>query len=84
MWLKELKIALIEKDLDKFSELVSEIPELETQREIEEALALLQQATQVAQDRRDAAADTMAQIRKNLTFLRSTQGNRPHKFDIKS
>jgi hypothetical protein len=84
MWLKEFKIAIIEKDIQKLEKLMDEVPTLESQEELQEAIALLKEATDLVQGLKDSTAESMAQIKKNINFLKSTQEGRVHKLDIKS
>lgn len=84
MWLKQFKIAIIEKDVQKLEKLMDEVPTLESQEELQEAMALLKEATDLVQGLKDSTAESMAQIKKNINFLKSTQEGRVHKLDIKS
>jgi hypothetical protein len=84
MWLKQFKIAIIEKDVQKLEKLMDEVPTLESQEELQEAIALLKEATDLVQGLKDSTAESMAQIKKNINFLKSTQEGRVHKLDIKS
>jgi hypothetical protein len=84
MWLKEFKIAIIEKDTQKLEKLMDDLPSLNSQEELQEAIALLKEATDLVQGLKDSTAESMAQIKKNINFLKSTQEGRVHKLDIKS
>ncbi|WP_428738503.1 hypothetical protein [Sulfurimonas sp.] len=84
MWLKQFKIAIIEKNVEKLEKLMGEVPSLQSKEELEEAIALLKEATDLVQGLKDSTAESMAQIKKNINFLKSTQEGRAHKLDIKS
>ena len=84
MWLKELKIALVQKDITKLEELVDNLPHLEKASEIDEALHLLVASTAFIVELRDDTQISMIQMQKNIKFLKSTQAPRTAKLDINS
>ncbi|MCD6173027.1 MAG: hypothetical protein J7J96_04445 [Sulfurimonas sp.] len=84
MWLTNLKIAIVEKNTDKLNELMDEIPQLEKKEDIEQAIYLIKEATKLVQSFQDETFTSMKQMKKNITFLRATEPQRPSKFDIKS
>lgn len=84
MWLTNLKIAIVEKNTDRLNELIDEIPQLEKKEEIDEAIYLLREATQLVQQLQDETALSMKQMKKTLDFLKSTEYKSSNKLDIKS
>ena len=84
MWLKELKIAIVEKNIDKLNELMENLPQLEKKEELDQAVCLLKEATTLVQGFKDDTQSSMIQMKKNIKFLKSTQENATSKFDIKS
>lgn len=72
MWLTKLKIAIIEKDTDSLDKLLDDIPQLESEKEKEEAVYLLEEAKNLVNVLKDETANSMKLIKKNLEFLRST------------
>jgi hypothetical protein len=84
MWLKELKIAVIEKNTDKFQSLLEDIPTLTDAREIEEALYLIEAAKEILESLKDKTKTSMIQIKKNIDFLNSATADSKSKFDITS
>ncbi|WP_297484104.1 hypothetical protein [Sulfurimonas sp.] len=82
MWLKKLKIAVIQKDTKSLDVLLDDIPALEDAKEIEEALYLLQEAQKIVQTLKDETASSMLQMKKNIDFLNATTANKTAKFDI--
>jgi hypothetical protein len=62
---------------------MDDIPQLEDIKNIEEALYLLREASELVHTLKDETAHTMKQIQKNLKFLRSTESPTSNKFDIK-
>jgi len=82
MWLNQLKIAIVQKDVELLDSLLQDIPQLQDEKEIESALYLLQEATVLLQTFKEEAASSMQQIKKNLDFLNSTEAKKTAKFDI--
>jgi hypothetical protein len=84
MWLKKLKIAIIEKNTDALDALLDDIPQLKEDAEIQEAIYLLKEATNLVGTLKDETSSSMKQIKQNLKFLNSTKAPQQHKFDIQS
>jgi len=84
MWLNQLKIAIVQKDMKLLASLLSDIPTLEDKKEIESALYLLKEATFLVESLKNDTATSMRQIKKNIDFLNSAQANKTAKFDITS
>jgi len=84
MWLTKLKIALVEKDTEKLSELIQNIPKLESVDEMQEAFFLTKEAQELVSTLQSKTATSMKQIKQNLNFLESTQEPKQSKLDIKS
>ena len=82
MWLKKLKIAVIQKDLKSLDVLLDDIPMLEDVKEMQEAHYLLQEAQETVQVLKNETASSMLQIRKNIDFLKSTASNKTAQLDI--
>jgi len=83
MWLNKLKIAIIEKNVDLLGELADDIPQLTDAKEIQEAIYLLREASELVHALKDKTSDSMKQIKKNIDFLRSTEIPTSTKLDIK-
>ena len=84
MWLTKLKIAIVEKDVDKLSKLMENIPKLESVEEMSEAVYLIREASELVYTLQDETSATMKQIKKNLTFLKATEAPKTSQLDIKS
>jgi len=84
MWLNQLKIAIVEKNIERLSKLMDDIPQLETLEERTEALYLIKEASALVSSLQNDASVAMKQIQKNLNFLKSTQEPNINRFDIKS
>ena len=83
MWLKELKIAIIEKDLVKINDLMDSLPHLQTPQEFDEAQHLIKEALTILQNLKNTTKSSMIQMKKNIEFLRSTEHNASGRLDIK-
>lgn len=84
MWLNQLKVAVVQKDLKSLERLLDDIPTLDDPKEIENVNYLLAEAMEIVKSLQDETSDAMRQIQKNIKFLRSTQAPRQNRFDIKS
>lgn len=84
MWLNSLKIAIVERDSDKISELMDTLPNLQSQEEIASALFLLEEAKRVIEDLKDETRLSMSKIKKSINFLKSTQEKPKARLDISS
>jgi len=83
MWLTELKIAIVEKNPDALEKLLDNIPELKDPEDIQSAIHLLNEASELMQTLKDETASNMKKIEKNLSFLRSTEEKAKSRLDIK-
>ena len=84
MWLNQLKVAVIEKNLDAITTLLEDIPHIDNTQEAEQALYLLREASEYVHKLKDETEASMAQMQKNLNFLNSATANKTSKFDITS
>ena len=84
MWLTKLKIALIEKDIDTLSRLMDTLPKLKSVTEMNEAVYLIREASQLVHTLQGETLDSMKQIKKNLDFLKVTELQKPSQLDITS
>jgi len=70
-WLNQFKIAIIDKDIQKMSELNSLMPKFETIEQIYEAQAYIKQAIQLITNQQSKLSENMAKIQKTKKFLNS-------------
>ena len=84
MWLNQLKIAIVQKDVKLLSSLLDDTPTFEDAKEIESALCLLNEASSIMHQLKSETASSMSQIRKNIDFLNSGVADKASQFDIKS
>jgi len=84
MWLKNLQIAIIEKDIEKLDNILNEeLPEFEDQEQMEKASYLLKEAAVFLYELKDETSHAMRQIKKNIDFINSTQNKPKNKLDVK-
>lgn len=83
-WVTSLKVAIAEKDIDKLSELMDDIPLIKEKEELEQAIYLLRDATELVYTLKDETVISMKQIKNNINFLKSTESKKPSKLDVKS
>lgn len=84
MWLTNFKIAIVEKNIDKLSQLMDSLPNLKSKEEMEEALYLIKEASTLVHSLKDKTSLSMNQMKNNLKFLKSTQHKSSNGFDITS
>jgi len=84
MWLKELKVAIIQKDVGLLSSLLEDLPVLEDAKEIETAIYLLKEAADIMQTLQEETKDSMTQLKKNIDFLDATSKQKSNTLDITS
>jgi len=84
MWLKQLKIAVVQKDVALLSSLLEDVPALEDAKDIETAVYLLKEATNIMQTLQKETKASMIQMKKNMDFLNATTADKTAKFDITS
>ena len=83
MWLTKLKIAIVEKNPDALDALLDDIPELSEADDIEQAIYLLREASELIYTLQNETKVSMGKIKKNIAFLRSTERQKVNKLDIR-
>jgi len=83
MWLKQFKIALVEKDTTALSRLMDDIPSFSRPEDMEQALYLTKEALTLVHTLKDETTMQMGKVKKNLTFLKVTEAPKSNNFDIK-
>ena len=81
MWLKQLKSAVVMRDVEKVSSLLDEVPSLNA-KELQQASYLLKEAANIAKELRNETSESMKKVRKSIDFLASTESKRKQGFDI--
>ncbi|MEA3228259.1 MAG: hypothetical protein U9P38_04215 [Campylobacterota bacterium] len=79
VWLKKLKIALAEKDMDKLDKLMDDIPSYTQQEDIMQALFLLREATTLVKELKEETSLSMSKMQKHIQFLKSTEAPKSFK-----
>jgi hypothetical protein len=83
MWLTKLKIALVLENIEQLSTLLSEMPQFDTIKQIEEASYLLIQAKTLIEKNKSDTAQILQQLKNNLNFIKSTQAEAPSSLNLK-
>jgi len=83
IWIKQLKIAIAEKDMDKFDRLVDNVPKFTNNEDIIQSLFLLRDATKLVSDLKDETGLSMQKMKKHIDFLKSTEISVSKKLDIR-
>ena len=83
MWLNQLKVAIVEKNTDKLNELMENLPQLESQEDLDSAICLLKEATSLLTSLRDDTKTSMIQIEKSIKFLKVTEAQYIPSLDVK-
>jgi hypothetical protein len=70
-WLNELKVAVIEEDINSIQKLIKKIPEIKDINTAKEALALIKQAIAIVDAEKQKTMQTMQKIKKIKAFLKN-------------
>jgi len=84
IWIKQLKIAIVEKDIQKFDILMDNIPEFTKIEDIFQALFLLREANDLVTGLKDETGLAMQKMKKHIDFLKSIGTPVSRKLDIRS
>lgn len=82
MWLNQLKIAIIEKNIEQIEELMQDVPHLSKAKDIDSAICLIAEAKSLVTQLRDDTQASMIQMKKNIDFLKVTQENLVSSLDV--
>jgi len=82
MWLKQFKIALVEKNIQEIEELMLDVPKLKNKEEIDSAICLIEEAKSLVVELRDETQASMIQMKKNIDFLKVTQEKAVPSLDV--
>lgn len=84
MWLQELKIAVIQADVDLINALIKKIPVLKDENEIDEAKTLVNEALSLLVSLQEETKKSMQKIQKNINFLKATEVRPTSSLDVSS
>jgi len=82
VWLNQLKIAIIEKNIEQLEVLMQDIPQLSKAEDIDSAICLINEAKNLVVELRDDTQASMIQMKKNIDFLKVTQVNNISSLDV--
>ncbi len=71
-WLNDLKLAIINQEINNIGELMKNIPSIEEMDEATEALALINEAIAIVEKERERTLKTMNKIKQTKAFLKSS------------
>jgi len=72
-WIKSLKIAIINNDLNKIEEYSKrDIPQFSSIEKAQEALALITQAKTILENKKNEIAKIMQQLKQTKNFIQNT------------
>jgi hypothetical protein len=71
VWLKKLQIAIVEKNPEAISELVSNMPEFKSVDEMKSASALIKESLKLLTSMKEDTRKTLLKLKKHKEFLSS-------------
>jgi len=83
VWLNQLTIAIVEKNTDTLNDLMQNLPKLTKKEDLDSALCLLKEATDLVTSLKDDTKTSMIQMQKNIKFLKATESQKASTLDIK-
>jgi hypothetical protein len=73
MWFNQLKIAIIEKNIDNIDQLLRDMPTFDNVDDMKSAQALLEEGLILLHTLKDETSSSMKLLQKNIKYLNSTQ-----------
>ena len=70
-WLNNLKIAVVDKNIENIGMLITNVPHITNMNEAQEALALINQAISIVEDEKLKTLEIMNKIKQTKAFLSS-------------
>ncbi len=74
-WINDLKIAIIEENINKIRKLIDSMPAFEKLEDMKEAFALIGEAKNIVEKHKKEISREMEKIRKSKKFLESEKEN---------
>lgn len=84
MWLKELEIAIVEKNIAAIDVLLNSPAEFKDVSDMKRAQYLLAEASELLLALKSETVVTMKLLKKNSDFLKVSQNKTPNRLDIRS
>jgi len=70
-WINDLKIAVIEEDIDNITSITDSLPKFQDMNDAKEALTLIQEAIKIIKSKKEETLDIMNKIKQTKAFLTS-------------
>jgi len=70
-WINDLKIAVIEEDIDNITSITDSLPKFKDMNDAKEALTLIQEAIKIVKNKKEETLDIMNKIKQTKAFLTS-------------
>ena len=70
-WINDLKIAVIEEDIDNITAITDSLPKFKDMNDAKEALTLIQEAIKIIKSKKEETLDIMNKIKQTKAFLTS-------------
>lgn len=70
-WINDLKIAIIEEDIEKITSIADSLPKFQDINDAKEALNLIREAIKIVENKKEETLDIMNKIKKTKAFLTS-------------
>lgn len=82
MWLNQLKIAIVQEDVELLSKLLDDVPTSLKETELRQAVNLLNQASVILHKLKGEASIQMQKIKQNIHFIKNSQTDKRSSFNI--
>lgn len=79
-WINQLKIAIVEENENRIEELLTDLPQFSSLKEMQSAAYLMQEAHNFLTRKKDEYASKLVKLKKQKEFLNSSI-NTPSSFD---
>ena len=83
MWLTNFKKAIILKEFETLSQLIDEMPAIESLSQMEEAAYLLHHAKTLLEMEQSATLGSIKQLKNTIDFLKATENTPTSSFNLK-
>ncbi len=70
-WMNNLKIAVVEKDIDIIGKLIKDVPEITDLNQAKESLALIKEAILIVENEKERTLAAMNKLKQTKAFLDS-------------
>ncbi len=82
MWLNQLKIAVVQEDTKLLEKLLDDVPTSLKDKELKQAINLLNQASVILHRLKDETSKQMVKIKQNINFIKNSQIDKKNSFNI--